>query len=89
MAGRLIKLYTLAASEQGMIEKKTYTSEFENRYGEKWIFEYDYTSGKAFLKGSDVDNQSYPVVDCRAQDLILNNEEILWLRSVWANAISS
>lgn len=72
-----------------MNEKKTYTSEFKNRYGEQWIFEYDYATGKAFLKGSDVDHQSYSVIDGRAPDLLLNNEEILWLRRTWANALSS
>ena len=78
----------LAVSEQDMSEKKVYTSEFKNRYGEEWIFEYNYATGKAMLKGSDVDYQSYPVVDGHAADLLLNNEEILWLRRAWAEAIS-
>ena len=57
--------------------KNTYTSEFTKQYGEKWIFEYDNITGKGILKGSDVDWQSYDMVDGRAPELILNNEEIL------------
>ena len=67
--------------------ENTYTSEFANRYGGKWIFEYYYATGKGILKGSDVDWQSYDVVDGRAPDLILNNEEILWLRRAWHEAV--
>ena len=67
-----------------VMAKNTYTSEFANRYGEKWIFEYDHTTGKGILKGSDVDWQSCDVVDGHAPNLILNNEEILWLRRAWA-----
>ena len=67
--------------------KNTYASEFENRYGEKWIFECDHITGKGILKGSDVDWQSYDVVDGHARDFILNNEEILWLRRAWAEAV--
>jgi hypothetical protein len=69
-----------------MIEKRTYVSEFTNRYGEKWIFEYDYATRKGILRGSDVDCQSYPILGGRALDLVLNNEEILWLRKEWATA---
>ena len=71
-----------------MIQNRTYTSEFANRYGEKWIFEYDYATSQGVLKGSDVDWKSYPVVDGRAPDLVLNNEEIVWLRSAWAEALT-
>jgi len=41
------------------------------------------------LKGSDVDWQSYRVVAGHAIGLILNNEELLWLRKVWAEATSN
>ncbi len=74
--------------DENVMAKNIYTSEFANRYGEKWTFEYDYAIGKGILKGSDVDWQSYDVVDGRASDLILNNEEMLWLRRAWAEAIA-
>ena len=78
----------MATLDEVVMENNTYTSEFTNRHGEKWIFEYDYATNKGILKGSDVDWQSYDVVDGRAPDLILNNEEILWLRRAWAEAMA-
>lgn len=44
--------------------------------------------GKAFSGGADVDWQEYRVIDGRAPGLILNDEEILWLREAWAAATS-
>jgi hypothetical protein len=43
----------------------------------------------AVLKGSDVDWQSCRVVAGHAIGLILNYEELLWLRKVWAEATSN
>jgi hypothetical protein len=45
--------------------------------------------GKGTPKGSDVDWQTYHVVGGQAIGLILNNEELLWLRKVWAEATGS
>lgn len=69
-----------------MVAPRRYTSRFTNRYGEQWEFEYDLTKGEGVLRGSDVDWQEYRVVGGRAEGLILNNEEILWLRKAWAEA---
>jgi hypothetical protein len=60
---------------------------FTNRYGEDWEFVYDPVTGEGILRGSDVDWQDYRVVDGLAPGLILNEEEIAWLREVWAEAI--
>ena len=51
------------------------------------MFEYDHISGRGVLRGSDVDWQSYPVVNGVAQDLVLNNEELIWLRKAWAECV--
>jgi hypothetical protein len=67
-------------------EPATYTSRFTNRYGEEWQFDYYQIKRQGVLRGSDVDWQSYAVADGRAQGLILNDEEILWLRRAWAEA---
>ncbi len=72
-----------------MSKKDNYVSEFTNRYGEEWIFEYDYTSKKGTLRGSDVDWQSYYVIDGQAEGLILNKEELTWLRKTWIDAVSN
>ena len=66
-----------------------YRSCYQNRYGEEWVFEYDPDTGEGVLRGSDVDWEPYRVVDGRAQGLILNEEEIAWLRRVWSEASGS
>ena len=64
------------------------TWRFTNRYGEEWEFLYDSAIGEGILSGSDVDWQEYRVVGGMAPELVLNEEEILWLREVWAEATS-
>ena len=67
-----------------MIAPRLPTWRFTNRYGEEWEFVYKSDSGAGILRGSDVDWQEYPVVGGLAQGLILNEEEIAWLRKTWA-----
>ncbi len=69
-----------------MPELTLYTSRFTNRYGEEWEFIYDPVRKEGILRGSDVDWQSYRVVGGYALDLVLNKEEIEWLRKVWVEA---
>ena len=66
-----------------MVAKNGYTSKFTNRYGEEWLFEYDGTKAEGILSGSDVDWKAFRVVDGRAIGLILNEEELTWLRACW------
>ena len=68
--------------------KSYYTSRFLNRFGEEWCFEYDYQTGEGILKGSDVDWQPYRVVNGHAIGLLLNEEELIWLRKAWIDADS-
>ena len=69
-----------------MVAPAHFTSRFANRYGEQWEFEYDPTSGQGVLRGSDVDWQQYRVIAGMVPELILNEEEVLWLRKTWAEA---
>ena len=69
-----------------MITRRHYTSRFTNRYGEEWEFEYDPIKGEGQLRGSDVDWQEYRVIKGLAPELVLNNEELEWLRKVWSEA---
>ena len=64
--------------------KNHYSSRFTNRYGEEWEFKYDPLKKEGVLRGSDVGWQDYRVVEGRVPGLILNDEEIQWLRKVWA-----
>lgn len=66
-----------------------YSSRFTDRYGEEWLFEYDRSRHEGVLSGSDLDWQKYRVVGGRALELILNDEEIQWLRKAWLEATSA
>ena len=72
--------------ERQMTAPKPYTSHFTNRYGEEWEFEYDPGRREGILRGSDIDWQEYRVIEGRAAGLILNDEEIQWLRKTWLDA---
>ena len=72
-----------------MPDPAPYISRFTNRYGEEWRFEYDCSRVEGMLSGSDVDWQKYRVVEGRALGLILNEEEIQWLRKAWLEATSA
>jgi len=69
-----------------MIAPRSYTSRFKNRYGEEWEFQYDPAKGEGILRGSDVDWQEYRVVGGLVPGLLLNDEELLWLRRAWSEA---
>jgi hypothetical protein len=69
-----------------MPEPSKYTAEFTNRFGDVWRFEYNHETREGFLLGSDVDWKSYAVRDGQVQELILNKEEIQWLRRAWLAA---
>lgn len=72
-----------------MISKSHYNSRFTNRYGEEWKFDYDPLKKEGVLRGSDVDWQKYRVIEGRVPGLILNDEEIEWLRKVWSEATAA
>ena len=72
-----------------MTDPASYISRFTNRYGEEWQFEFDCSRDEGILSGSDVDGQKYRVIEGRARGLILNEEEIQWLRKAWLEATSA
>jgi len=72
-----------------MISKNYYKSQFTNQYGEEWEFTYDSLTKEGVLRGSDVGWQEYRVIEGRVPGLILNDEEIRWLRRAWAEATAT
>lgn len=54
---------------------KPFSSEYVNKYGEEWVFEYHPTSAISLVRGSDVDWTNYPVVEGYALGLILTDDE--------------
>jgi hypothetical protein len=67
-------------------EAGRYQGYFENRYGEQWIFIFDYATDQGYLRGGDTGwdtvyalpgDGTFPA----GQLPILNEEEQLWLRA--------
>ncbi len=90
MSEPLLKLrnqHTAACGDPPIVDGVTgnqYIGYFENNYGEQWIFTLDRDTGKAVLRGGDVGwNNEYEVIAGRVADLVLNNEELLWLQACW------
>lgn len=71
-----------------MIWTRDYVARFTKEYGKEWEFEYDPVMNTGTLRGSDVDWRSCPVIDGRAVGLILNENELSWLRRIWVEATS-
>jgi hypothetical protein len=71
-----------------MEKQSKYRSEYINEYGEEWIFDYNPSTRRGILKGSDVDWEEYEVIDGRVDGLILNKGELLWLQKTWSKTLS-
>ena len=69
-----------------MIAPRLPTWRFTDRYGEEWELTCNSDTGTGILRGSDVDWEDHPVVGGLAQGLILNDEEIVWLRTTWVES---
>jgi len=64
-----------------------YLGYFANRYGEQWIFVFNYQTREASLQGGDAGwERVYEVRNGRVEDLILNQEELAWLQACWKAA---
>ena len=64
-----------------------YIGYFESRHGDQWIFTLDRKTGVAKLRGGDAGwNSEFNVVDGKVADLVLGNDEQLWLRACWMAA---
>jgi hypothetical protein len=65
-----------------------YIGYFENSHGEQWILTYHRKTRKGELRGGDAGwNEVHEVVNGRAADLILADEESSWLRACWRAAV--
>jgi hypothetical protein len=64
--------------------KGKYHSYFENSYGEQLIFVYDRQSKSGVLWHGDAGwEKSYKVVDGLAPELVLSEQEEMWLQACW------
>ena len=67
-----------------------YHGYFENEYGEQAVFVFDYETGMGTLWMGDAGwDNIIAVVDGVAQDLILNEAEVLWLQACWLAATAA
>lgn len=61
-----------------------YHGYFENRDGEQWVFTYDRATKKGELRGGDAGwERVYAVIDGRAPQLVLSEDELRWLDACW------
>ena len=68
-------------------DNKKYYGYFENEHGEQWVFVYDYMTGNAELRGGDVGwEEVFTIKNGQANNLILNEEEKMWLQACWKAA---
>ena len=65
-------------------EPDKYYGYFANQYGEQAVFVYDYQTHEAsvWMGGTDW-GDAHPVVDGRAEGIILNEPEAAWIRACW------
>ena len=71
------------------VDLAAYIGYFENTYGDQWIFTFDRTTRCAEVRGGDVGwNTVFVVENGRVPDLMLNSEELAWLRACWKTAVT-
>jgi len=69
--------------------RKRYHGYFENEFGEQAIFVYDYEVGEGVLWLGDAGwERSYVVVDGDVPELMLGENEKVWLEVCWKTAIA-
>lgn len=93
MSDTLLKIqnhHTASCGDPPIVDgsaENCYLGYFENPYGEQWIFTMDRGTGKATLQGGDVGwNTKFDVTNGTVADLILGQEEQLWLQACWSSA---
>jgi hypothetical protein len=69
--------------------RKRYHSYFENGYGEQMVFVYDYEVNEGTLWHGDAGwEQAFRVVAGDVPELLLADDERLWLSTCWKSAIA-
>jgi hypothetical protein len=64
-----------------------YHGYFEGTCGDQWVLVIDRKDKRGVLRGGDAGwKNEYEVVDGKAPQLVLGNEEQAWLRACWAAA---
>lgn len=69
--------------------RKRYHGYFENEYGEQAVFVYDYEVGEGTLWMGDAGWETpYKVTNGEVPELLLGQNEAVWLKVCWETAIS-
>ena len=66
--------------------KENYRSTFTAENGDTWIFEYDYSTETGVVRGSDIGDDEYKVIEGVAYDLVMDRFEKRWLLTAWEEA---
>ena len=68
-------------------DAEKYIGYFENCHGEQWIFTFDRDTKEAELRGGDIGwNDRHEVREGKVEGLVLDSEELRWLRACWVAA---
>ncbi len=63
-----------------------YYGYFQNRFGEQWVFVYDYEKKIGELRGGDIGWDTVVLVKDGQVDLIQGEAETAWLQACWQAA---
>jgi hypothetical protein len=66
--------------------EKYYYGYFENRFGEQWVFVYDFTRKVGELRGGDIGWDKVIEIRDAKPDVILGKAEAAWLLACWTAA---
>lgn len=65
-----------------------YLTYYENRFGEQWVFEYDFDKEEGFLWGGDMGWVEERVEEGKCPGTALDEMEAMWLFTCWSTAVS-
>jgi hypothetical protein len=63
-----------------------YCGYFQNRFGEQWVFVYDFETKKGELRGGDIGWDTIVSVTDGTVDVMLGKAEMAWLQECWQAA---
>lgn len=70
----------------GTLDGSKYLGYFQNRFGEQWVFVFDFERKVGELRGGDIGWDSVIQVKEGRADLVLGKAEAAWLESCWKAA---
>ena len=79
---------TFTNCPDGKFDGSRYYGYFQNRFGEQWVFVYDFEKKVGELHGGDIGWDSVVQVKDGHADVMLGKAEAAWLDACWKAATS-